>query len=908
MNDTIRNRVHLSVRDFVEFLLREGDIDNRIKSQASDVLSMQEGARIHRLLQKRMGEFYYPEVSLKHFKAFDNYDILIEGRADGIIYGEMLTIDEIKSTHRELVNIHAAKEVHLAQAKCYAYFLLYNLKYIKAQLTGEDSEFSDEETECLTDDSDIERFKENGLISVNDLRNESVRIDEISVRITYCNVETLSTKYFHENYTYEELHKWFNGLLLEYKKWTDYELSFKELRNNSIKNLTFPYLFRDGQKECIAQVYNAVKEKIRLFIEAPTGTGKTINTLYPSIRAMGEGRSNKIFYLTAKTITRTAAVNCLDLLREKDMRLKSVVITARDKICPFKNEFENVDSNDENTLELPESFDIQRLPDNMQPPEIMMAESFESVDLLSDIKLITDPDLKNDNNEIKHADCNPLACPYAKGHYDRVNNAIYDLMVNEDSFTRETILEYANRHRVCPFELSLDMSLFADCIICDYNYVFDPNVYLRRFFVDGASGDYIFLIDEAHNLPDRAMEMFSADLLKEDFLECVKYVKPYDKKLEKELKKCNKLLLEMRNENSEVTVHSDITSFVIALMRCNGNLERFLDEDERCPDRDKVLELYFKVRHFLNMYENMVDSDYIIYSKVNDDSKFMLKLLCNNPASNLKQNLDKGISTVFFSATLLPIQYFKDMLTGEDDRALYAKSVFDTKKRALLIAKDVSSKYTRRNEVEYCNIAEYISSCINIRKGNYLVFFPSYSFLKNVLSAYRDYFENDDVEVIEQSGYMTEEMRESFLAKFYEPGDKSLIGFCVMGGIFSEGIDLRNEALIGSIVVGTGLPMVNDERNLLKDKYEEEGVNGFDYAYRFPGMNKVMQAAGRVIRTEEDNGVILLLDERFLQQSYKKIFPREWNDYKEVSRLNVSSELKRFWKNVDEKNSHLSNM
>ncbi len=879
-----RNKVRLSVRTFVEFLLREGDIDNRIKSQASDVLSMQEGARIHRMIQKRMDDFYYPEVSLKHARAFKDYDILIEGRADGIIYDKKLTVDEIKTTHKELVNIHKAKEVHIAQAKCYAYFLLYNLRYIKASMTNEQSAVSDSVADYLTDDSDIERFSSNGLINVDDITNNNVSTDEISVRITYCNVETLATKYFHENYTYEELELWFNELLEEYKKWTDYELSFKQLRNESIAGLTFPYSFREGQKECIAQVYNSIKEQSRLFIEAPTGTGKTINTLYPAIRAMGEGRSNKIFYLTAKTITRTAAVNCVDLLREKALRLKSVVITARDKICPFKNEFLNAD--EDRTAEALEMFQSVEL------------DTFEMVEKVSDITLLDENENSNNEKDYSKADCNPDGCPYAKGHFDRVNGAIYDLMTNEDSFTRDTILTYAHRHKVCPFELSLDMSLFADCIICDYNYVFDPNVYLRRFFVDGVAGDYIFLIDEAHNLPDRAMEMFSASLYKEDFLECTKFVKPYDKKLEKELKKCNKLLLEMKNEKSDVRVYEDITSFVIALLRCNGQLERFLDEDERCPDRDKVLDLYFKVRHFLNMYENMLDEDYIVYSKVNDDTKFMLKFLCSNPAHNLKQNLDKGIATVFFSATLLPIQYYKDMLTGEDDRAMYAKSVFDTKKRALLIAKDVSSKYTRRNDTEYINIAAYIDACVSAKKGNYLVFFPSYSFLKNVLSAYTDYFYTDDVEIIEQNGYMTEDMREDFLNSFYESREKALLGFCVMGGIFSEGIDLRNDALIGSIVVGTGFPMVNDERNLLKDRYEESGVNGFDYAYRFPGMNKVMQAAGRVIRTEEDKGVIMLLDERFLQTSYKKIFPREWSDFREVSKNSVKRELERFWDKV----------
>ena len=805
--------ITVSVRNFVEFLLRSGNIDNRAKGSSSDVETMQEGARIHRMIQRKMGTDYHPEVSLSYTHSFDNYDLKVEGRADGIIEGNPFVVDEIKTTHKDLIKLTSPDPVHLAQAKCYAYFILKELdeSLDKSVVTGEE----------ITVAGDLS-------------------VSEIGVRMTYCEVETLQCKYFHETYIFFELESYFMDLLLKYKKWADFEINWPVTRNQSIGDLVFPFDFRTGQKELIGQIYHTIANENRLFVEAPTGTGKTIATLYPSIKAMGEGKSRRIFYLTAKTITRTAACDCIDLLRERELRLKSVVITAKEKIC-------------------------------------MCTENLQ---------------------------CNPEDCPYAKGHFDRVNDAVYDLLTSEDSFTRESVMEYANKHMVCPFEMSLDMSLFSDVVICDYNYVFDPNVYLRRFFAEGIRGDYIFLVDEAHNLVDRAMGMYSAELIKEDFLTIKQKVRPFDARLSRALESCNKKLLELKKECDKCQVLPDITPLVITLLKCQASFEKFLEDNDHFPDKDEVLNFYFELRHFLNMYENMMDEDYLIYDRVDEKGQFLVKLLCTNPARSLKQCLDKGISTVFFSATLLPIQYFKDMLTGEDDSAVYANSVFDPSKRGLFIAKDVSSKYTRRTQTEYYNIALYINTVVRAHHGNYIVFFPSYSFMQAVLDPFEDFFIDSEIKLVVQNPRMSEEERERFLS-YYSDGItdesyKSLVGFCVMGGIFSEGIDLKGDNLIGSIIVGTGLPMVSDEKEILKRKYDEEGYNGFDYAYRYPGMNKVLQAAGRVIRTEEDTGIVMLLDERFLQQSYVKLFPREWHNLKATSISNVKQSIVEFWDTMDE--------
>lgn len=811
--------IRISVRGLVEFILRSGDIDNR-KAASAD--AMQEGGRIHRMIQRRMGAGYHAEVGLRFIYPTDQYDIVIEGRADGIIIeamGDMsvvpeltdsklppdaaehitVTIDEIKGTYHDIAKMKEAVPVHLAQAKCYAYFYA----------------------------------EQNGLKSIR-------------VRMTYCNIDTEEIRYFHSEYTLIELREWFEGVMEQYRKWADYSFAWQKTRQTSIKELSFPFAYREGQKELASYVYQTIYHKRKLFIEAPTGVGKTISTVFPAVKAIGEEIGEKIFYLTAKTITRTVAEDTFQLLRDKGLRFKTVILTAKEKIC-FLEEME----------------------------------------------------------------CNPEACPYAKGHYDRVNDAMYALLTNEESFHREKIEEYARSFQVCPFELCLDMSLFSDAVICDYNYVFDPHVYLRRFFAEGNKGEYLFLIDEAHNLVERGREMYSAVLRKEDFLKLKKTVKPYSVRLEKQLDKCNKELLTLKRECVNYKIENSIGSFVMALNRLNGGMEDYLEEHEESPVRQEVLEFYFEVSHFLGIYE-LVDENYVTYSQMEEDGSFILKLFCVNPSKNLQECMMRGRSTILFSATLLPIQYYKTLLGAEEgDYEVYAKSVFQPEKRGLFIGSDVTSKYTRRSEMEYYNIASYIHEIVKNRHGNYMVFFPSHAFLRQVYESYTEYFADEQTECIVQEDYMNERSREEFLNRFTGNEDcdltdvirmdieieeeKILLGFCVMGGIFSEGIDLKNDSLIGAIIVGTGLPQVCNEREILKKYFDGWGENGFDYAYRYPGMNKVLQAAGRVIRTAEDVGIVALLDERFLQPAYQRLFPREWSNYKVVTTGQAARQVERFW-------------
>ena len=374
-------------------------------------------------------------------------------------------------------------------------------------------------------------------------------------------------------------------------------------------------------------------------------------------------------------------------------------------------------------------------------------------------------------------------------------------------------------------------------------------------------GDYVFLIDEAHNLVERGREMYSAVLYKEDFLEIRRLVKPYRKKLARQLEKCNQQMLQWKRECETYQILDSLGSLGISLMNVMGELELFLEEAEEGELRSTVLDFYFQVRSFLNIYD-LVDENYVLYTQHDEDNRFMVKLYCVNPAANLQKCVDKGISAIYFSATLLPVTYYRTLLSGrQDDYAIYARTPFSQDQRIVLLGRDVSSRYTRRGPEEYGKICQYIFQAVQAHSGNYMVFFPSYRMMEDVCRIYRELF-GEEQRILVQTPSMNERQREEFLEAFEQESGKGLLGFCVMGGIFSEGIDLTGEKLVGAMVVGTGLPQISYEREILKRFYDEKGVSGFDYAYRFPGMNKVLQSAGRVIRTSRDRGMILLLDEQ----------------------------------------------
>ena len=780
--------VRISVRNLVEFILRNGDLVSG--SGTSDKEAMLKGSRLHRKIQKQMGSHYQPEVSLKKDTEYDDLILRVEGRADGIfLQDEQFCIDEIKGVYKKLELMEEPVLVHRAQALCYAWIYL-----------------------------------------------DAYDLEKIDIQMTYAHLDTEVIKRFRETLTRAELKQWYEELTDSYHKWLAYQIEWRKKRNESMENLEFPFAYRKGQREMVSGIYHAISKKEQIFIQAPTGVGKTMSAVFPAVRAIGQGMAETVFYLTARTITRTVSQDAFEILRDRGLLFKVITITAKEKLC------------------------------FCDKPE-----------------------------------CDPEKCPYAKGHYDRINDAVYELWTTEQSFDRETLLRHAQKWQVCPFEMSLDLAIWMDGVICDYNYVFDPNVCLKRFFGENVSGNYLFLIDEAHNLVDRGREMYSASICLNDVIETRKFVKPYSQKLWKKLGKVKKQMEELRQNCGEWKVEENAGVLPISLLSVQGELDQFLEESPAQEVVDGILDFYFEVRDFLNISE-LVDDNYVVYTAFDENGRFYMKLFCVNPAENLQKCLDKGNSTVFFSATLLPLQYYRKMLsTRSENFGMYVESPFEQKKRCLMICRDVSSKYTRRGYEEYRKIAEYIARMSWQKKGNYMVFFPSYRLMEDVYQVYQDEFSVSWVRCISQHASMTELEREEFLEEFTEETEETLVGFCVMGGIFSEGIDLIGDRLIGAAVVGTGLPQVNCEREILKGYYDEKGEQGFDYAYRYPGMNKVLQAAGRVIRTKEDTGAILLMDERFLNRDYRNLFPREWNDACTCTLGNVEKHLQAFW-DVSEEN------
>ena len=843
--------LHTSVRNLVEFILRGGDIDNRSGRMITD--AMMEGSKIHRKIQRSMGENYQAEVPLALTIEAEEYMLVIEGRADGIAYGEfpnqnsekeaytqdtfldrtgkseeMVYIDEIKGVYRNVATMEAPVYVHKAQAMCYAY--IYALQN---------------------------------------------HLDQIGVQMTYCNLDTEDVKLFQEVFAWDALADWFGNLIAEYRKWADWQIMWRRKRQESIQNLEFPYPYREGQRKLIGDVYRTIRRGKNLFLQAPTGVGKTISTIFPAVKAVGEELADRIFYLTAKTITATVAKETFGLLREQGYQAKIIQLTAKEKLCLCGNTAIEQEAADQ---------------DNPYPD-------------FPQIKL----------------ECNPQNCPYAKGHFDRVNDAVFELLQASDLFTREEILAQARKHRVCPFELSLDVATWCDNILCDYNYVFDPNVYLKRFFQDSSKEKYLFLVDEAHNLVDRSREMYSATLYKEDILAVKKIMKPHNQAIARTLDKCNKAMLDFKRECENYSVCESVGVLTFYLMRLVSQMEEFFEKPREFPDKKTVLDFYFELRNFVNIYD-LVDENYVIYDEMQEDGRFMIKLFCVDPSKNLQKCIDKSVSTIFFSATLLPINYYKRLLsTKEDNYAIYAQSTFDETQRLLAFGRDVSTKYTRRGPAEYEKIARYIRAAIRSKKGNYMVFFPSYKMMQDVYDVFvRVERESDtrngvavsdeqniaeesleeSLTIIMQHSNMNEAEREEFLQAFEQEDGGTLVAFCVMGGIFGEGIDLKNDRLIGAVIVGTGLPQISNEREILKQYYDKQGLSGFDYAFRYPGINKVLQAAGRVIRTQEDRGIIVLLDERFLQSDYNALYPREWKNRIVGNVETVDAEICKFWENT----------
>ncbi|HEX7065495.1 MAG TPA: ATP-dependent DNA helicase, partial [Bacillales bacterium] len=469
--------------------------------------------------------------------------------------------------------------------------------------------------------------------------------------------------------------------------------------------------------------------------------------------------------------------------------------------------------------------------------------------------------------------CQADYCEFADGYYDRVNDAILDILSNETLLNRPVIEKYARKHTVCPFEFSLDLAYAADAVICDYNYIFDPRVSLKRL-LDEQKKETALLVDEAHNLVDRARDMFSADLMKSDFLQVKRAFKDKDSDIYEAARAINEYLLFLKKqcEDQKSLVMGELEEELVSL------LDAFIFAAERrlgaAQDDPLLLDTYFAAQGFVR-FAKLFDERYVTYVEA-EKSEVRIKMFCLDPSHLLQQIGKRYRSKIYFSATLAPLGYYNDMLGRDsEDFAIRIPSPFAAERSEVSI-QPLSTRYRDRERTRE-PLVNTIQQVVQEKTGNYLVFFPSYQYM---MTAYEQFeTESPEVRTIVQDRNMSEADREAFLASFQAGNTETLVGFAVLGGIFSEGVDLKGDRLNGVVVVGVGLPQICLERNIIKDYFNTTGKNGYDYAYVFPGMTKVLQAGGRLIRSEEDHGVIILVDDRFLQRKYQALLPEEWKDF-----------------------------
>ena len=745
---------------------------------------MNEGSRLHSVYQTKQSNNYMPEYPLAVSLTVDEIDILLEGRADGIIKRSdgSYVIDEIKTTVEELKTFHEDNlEWHLGQAKCYAYMFakLNDLEFVGIKLT------------YIRQGKEKEQF-----------------ID------TYV-------------FNYLELEQFVIDLINQYLEFYNIIFNKIETRNKSIETLGFPFdKYRPGQRELAKYSYAASKKGKRLFVEAPTGIGKTMSTLFPFIKALKDDEKSKIFYLTAKTSGKEAAHQAIKILKDKGLSLSDIIITAKDKICFCKG-----------------------------------------------------------------SACNPEECPYTKGYYDKIQTVLRYSLLNYDDFDLSLISQIAYENQICPFEYELDLSLFMDVIVCDYNYMFDPISYMKRYF-DEDSSHYLALVDEAHNLIDRSRDMYSAFLSYQKFKEARKSVR-HSKlhKLKLAMSKMNKMFKEYQEvedgnhivDEFNLYTYKTISSFITTMQDINKNENKEMSKE--------LLEFYLDTNRFNKMLE-FVNSNYLLFYEKNKDD-IVLRVNCLDASGFLNASLSSIKSAVIFSATLSPMDYYINTLGGKNsDASLILPSPFPKENLKIIIAPNISIRYKNRDS-SYQKVADYIKAFVKNKVGNYFVFLPSYEYLHNLMP----YIDIKDTLIYEQNKEMSDEEKEIFLSNFKPSPEVTSIAFVVVGGAFGEGIDLVSDRLIGAVIVGIGMPKINFISDQISKHYDSLGLSGYDYAYLNPGMNKIMQALGRVIRSENDKGAVLLIDERYLLNEYRDSFKAEWREYEVAfSKDEISSILKDFFK------------
>lgn len=780
----------LSVHQIVDFLFRSGDIDDRIYNTSS----MLEGTRLHKFYQDRQGNNYLKEYYLKYIFYVDDYELIVDGRSDGIILGPIVTIEEIKTTIDDLDHFFKENEMwHLAQAEFYAYI------YAKTN-----------------------------------------NLNKINVSLMYFSQNKKDRLKKLYNYDFDILEQKIYGYLNDYLSYQKTFLIKERIRDESLKNLSFPFPFiRNGQNELIESTIECVLNHTSNFVEASTGIGKTISTLYGSLCLMKDKRIDKIFYSTPKNSGFLSALNALNIFKNKDVRLTSVEIIAKDKACL---------------------------------------------------------------NKKRIGKCNPDECKFTIGYYDKLKEVIKEIVLNNDIIDANLIKKYALKYTMCPFELSLDLSLLADVIISDYNYLFDPISQLKRYF-ESPDKQYkmIALIDEAHNMVNRSVDMFSSILSSSSFFKALTDLK---KIRNKQIMKIYNSLEEYFNyylefdfsEQKEFILDSLNIDFVLRLKKYNEEIKKYRLKHKKFKS-ENVDNFNRDLYRFLLIYDYYIKykDQYKLFIRSEKEDEITLNMMCLDASKFIVSSLNHFEGSIFFSATLSPIDYYINLIVNNNNNVKTLSLPSPFKKENFKVLVDNSTSFIYKDRLLTIDkIRDYILTFSKKRKGNYMVFCPSYKYLETLKLVLKD----DDLNIIYQEKNMTNVSKDLFLNEFKEKVNKTTVGVVVLGGIFSEGIDLVGDRLNGVIILGIGLPSISFENELKKEYYNSLSYNGFEYAYINVGINKITQALGRLIRSENDKGIALLIDYRYKNKTYIPLFNDKWSNHKVIkNKYELEDELDKFYKN-----------
>lgn len=756
--------LRISVRALVEFTLHGEDI------RPISLSAMREGTLGHKARQELLPEPWQSEVPLSLDCSLEDSLILqISGRMDAFLDGDVPCVEEIKLWKGKQPPGEALP-AHWAQAVCYGHMLFSSDSY-----------------------------------------------EKIDIRVVYVNARGTVQADFTQRMVPEDCFRIFDPLLQNYVRRLRSVRNHILARDASLRDLVFPFpVYRPGQREMAVQVYTAVRRGKRLFASLPTGTGKSAAVLFPALKALGEGLTNRIYYLTARTTQRQGAHEALRRMREQTLHLWVLTLDAKDKQCPHRTV------------------------------------------------------------------CHPDYCPRAKGHFLRDAGAIEELLLT-DEWTPDVIRDAADRHMLCPFELSLSLAELADVTVCDYNYALDPAVHIQRIF-DRNEGTTL-LIDEAHHLPERLRSMLSGEVdgarlrrLRTVVGQTAGRKHPLYKAMTDTLRALTDLPVE------EELREGRLESFPQSLLSsCQKLSEAFLAAQYEMFPWDLVGERLTDTLSPLLSFLRAVESGQEIACLWNGSERTRhVYAFALDVGTYFDEVTARLPGTVCFSATIDPLPEMRTLLgCGEEDACFSAPSSFPAE-NLLLLRHDIDLRYKNRDSAvpEVCRQIELL---VSAHPGHYLVFFPSFAYLKKVAEALT-------VPFIAQESGMSQDDRNAFLFRF-TPDAPPVLGLCVLGGVFSEGIDLPGTALDGAVIVGVGLPQVNRFTETLRDWYEARLGAGFLYAYQIPGMQKAAQAAGRVIRTETDRGVVLLLDSRFGSGSYLRLCPAHW----QIRTGDTEKLLRSFW-------------